>query len=45
MCEKLDRSFNGQMKAYYEMMKERCEEYLRNPPSADWDGVYRATSK
>lgn len=45
MCEKLDRAFNGQMKAYYEMMKERCEEYLRNPPSADWDGVYRATSK
>lgn len=45
MCEKLERAFNGQMKAYYEMMKERCEEYLRNPPSADWDGVYRATSK
>lgn len=45
MCEKLDRAFNGQMKAYYEMMKERCEEYLRNPPPADWDGVYRATSK
>ena len=45
MCEKLERAFNGQMKAYYEMMKERCEEYLRNPPSADWNGVYRATSK
>jgi len=45
MCEKLERAFNGQMKAYYEMMKERCEEYLRNPPSADWDGVHRATSK
>lgn len=45
MCEKLDRAFNGQMKAYYEMMKERCEEYLRNPPPADWDGVFRSQTK
>ncbi len=45
MCEKLDRAFNDQMKAYYEMMKERCEEYLRNPPPADWDGVFRSQTK
>ena len=45
MCEKLQNSFSGQMKNYYDMMRERCEEYIRNPPPADWDGVYRATSK
>jgi adenylate cyclase len=45
MCEKLQRAFDGKMKNYYEMMMERCEDYLRNPPPADWDGVYRATSK
>ena len=45
MCEKLERAFNGQMKAYYEMIKERCEEYLRNPPPADWDGVFRSQTK
>lgn len=44
-CEKLMTAFNGQMKGYYMMMLERCEEYLKNPPPADWDGVYRATSK
>ena len=44
-CEKLMTSFNGQMKNYYSMMIERCEDYIKNPPPADWDGVYRATSK
>jgi adenylate cyclase len=24
---------------------ERCEKYLRRPPSRDWDGVYKMTSK
>ena len=44
-CEKLMTSFNGGMKNYYSMMIERCEDYIKNPPPADWDGVYRATSK
>jgi adenylate cyclase len=44
-CEKLMTAFNGQMKNYYSMMIERCEDYIKNPPPADWDGVYRATSK
>jgi adenylate cyclase len=44
-CEKLMTAFNGGMKNYYLMMIERCEDYIKNPPPADWDGVYRATSK
>ncbi len=24
---------------------ERCEKYIRRPPSRDWDGVYKMTSK
>jgi adenylate cyclase len=44
-CEKLMTAFNGQMKNYYSMMIERCEEYIKNPPPANWDGVYIATSK
>ena len=24
---------------------ERCEKYIRRPPSKDWDGVYKMTSK
>ena len=44
-CEKLMTAFNGGMKNYYSMMIERCEDYIKNPPPADWDGVYRATSK
>jgi len=44
-CTNLRTAFGGNMKNYYEMMLERCEEYVKNPPPADWDGVYRATSK
>ena len=36
--------WQGQLSAYYKMMIERIEEYEKNPP-ANWDGVYRATSK
>lgn len=28
-----------------EIYIERCEEYRRNPPAKDWDGVYTLTSK
>ena len=45
LCEKLSRAFNGEMKNYYEMMIDRCREYEKTPPPANWDGVYRATSK
>jgi hypothetical protein len=26
-------------------MKSRIEDYMINPPSADWEGVYVATNK
>jgi len=44
-CTNLRTAFGENMKNYYEMMLERCEEYIKNPPPANWDGVYRATSK
>ena len=28
-----------------EVYIKRCEDYLRNPPPEDWDGVYRLTKK
>ena len=40
----INGGWQGQLSAYYEMMIERIEEYEKNPP-ANWDGVYRATSK
>ncbi|GMT49534.1 MAG: hypothetical protein IEMM0008_1073 [bacterium] len=24
---------------------ERCDEFIKNPPPADWDGVYTMTTK
>jgi adenylate cyclase len=33
------------MSGYYDLLEERIEEYKVNPPGADWDGVYVATSK
>jgi adenylate cyclase len=41
----LENAFDGDMKEYYHMMMERVEEFKKNPPPKDWDGVYRATSK
>ena len=41
----LENAFDGDMKEYYHMMMERVEEFRKNPPPKDWDGVYRATSK
>jgi adenylate cyclase len=41
----LRNAFKGELNEYYGMMEERIEELkLANLP-ADWDGVYRATSK
>ena len=41
----LKTAFNGEMKEYYQMMKERVEEYKANPLPKDWDGVYRTNTK
>ena len=40
----LKQAWRGEMNQYYDMMIERINEYKENPP-ANWDGVYRATSK
>jgi adenylate cyclase len=47
----LETAFNEEMKEYYEMMKERVEDYKKNPPGVYydgeyiWDGVFRTNSK
>ena len=41
----LSTEFNGEMKEYYDMMMERMEDYKKNPPPKDWDGVFRTNSK
>jgi len=49
--EVLKTAFDGEMNEYYEMMKERVEDYKKNPPGVYydgeyiWDGVYRTNSK
>jgi hypothetical protein len=47
----IEQAFEGDMTEYYEMMKERVEDYKKNPPGVYydgeyiWDGVYRTNSK
>ena len=41
----LKGSFAGNLDDYYDMMLERITEYKQNPPSSDWDGVYRTNTK
>jgi len=41
----LESAFGGDLREYYEMMKERVEEYKMNPLPKDWDGVFRTNSK
>ena len=36
---------NNLMSEYYEILTERINEYEKNPPPENWDGVYVATSK
>jgi hypothetical protein len=36
---------NNLMSEYYEILSERINEYEKNPPPENWDGVYVATSK
>jgi adenylate cyclase len=41
----LRNAFKGELNEYYTMMEERIEELREANLPADWDGVYRATSK
>mgnify|MGYP001500187280 FL=1 len=41
----LEFEFNGMMKDYYAMMRDRIEQLQKEDLPEDWDGVYRATTK
>ncbi|MEQ8441107.1 MAG: adenylate/guanylate cyclase domain-containing protein [Alphaproteobacteria bacterium] len=41
----LEGGLGGKMDGFYAMYRARLTEYQENPPPADWDGVYVATSK
>jgi adenylate cyclase len=41
-CNELSK---GQLSALYNLYEKRIGEFYANPPPADWDGVYVATSK
>ena len=41
----IEQAFEGDMTEYYQMMRERIEEYKLNPLPKFWDGVYRTNSK
>jgi adenylate cyclase len=45
LVEKLKGSFDGKMNRYYDLWLERIEEMKAAKLAADWDGVFRATSK
>lgn len=45
LCKELKGEFNGGMDNYYDLWLERIEEMRVTDLSADWDGVFRATSK
>jgi adenylate cyclase len=45
LCELLMHHFDGKMEGYYKMWIERCEFMKTQPLSADWDGIFRATTK
>jgi len=45
LCASLEGKFNGLMDKYYHAMLERIDELKAQDLPADWDGVYRATSK
>jgi adenylate cyclase len=44
-CGDLAGRFGGVMDHYYEIWVDRCEEMKQQDLPADWDGVFRATSK
>tara|TARA_Y100001970_G_scaffold59833_1_gene76211 strand:+ start:5071 stop:7254 length:2184 start_codon:yes stop_codon:yes gene_type:complete len=37
--------YSNDLELYYQLMKERIQEYLTNPPTDDWEGVYIAKNK
>jgi adenylate cyclase len=45
MCHSLMGEFDGQMDHSYELWIERCKEMKKVTLPADWDGIFRATSK
>ncbi len=45
LIETLEGKFSGQMDHYYDLWLERIEEMRNANLPADWDGVFRATSK
>ena len=45
LCDLLKGKFDGQMDAYYDMWKERCEYMMTQDLPADWNGVFVATTK
>jgi len=44
-CNDLKGRFNGAMDHYYEIWIDRCKEMKQQDLPADWDSIYRATSK
>jgi adenylate cyclase len=42
LFEELAGTYNDHASRLY---ADRCQDYLKNPPATDWDGVYTATSK
>jgi adenylate cyclase len=44
-CGDLAGRFGGAMDQYYEIWVDRCEEMKQQDLPADWDSVYRATTK
>ena len=38
-------SSSNELELYYRHMDARIDEYIKNPPAADWEGVYVATNK
>jgi adenylate cyclase len=45
LCAVLRTEFDGEMEKYYDAWLERIDEMKRDKLPADWDGVFRATSK
>ena len=37
--------FAGTLDSYYDIITDRIEDYKKNPPPREWDGVYVATTK
>ena len=36
---------DGRLSTLYQMYMERIDQYIKNPPTENWDGVYVAISK